>query len=107
MLTNLKTDMITKGVDPTAVIGLIGPAHAGLTTENIKQEGMKTALKTQIEVVETSKGALYTLSSRSIDMIISAYGRTSLQAKEASALRKSVRPVKTSKTTPPATPATP
>jgi hypothetical protein len=94
-------------VDLTALIGLISPAHAGLTTENIKQEGMKTALKVQTEVAETSKGALYTLSSRGSDMIISAYGRTSPQAKEATALRKSVRPVKTTKTTLPATPPTP
>jgi hypothetical protein len=107
MLTALKAEMITKGVDPTAVIGLIGPAHTNLTTENIKQEGMKTALKVQTEVVENSKGALYTVSSQGIDLIISAYGRTSEKAKEATALRKSVRPARTKKTTTPPTPPTP
>ena len=107
MLTNLKTDMITKGVDPTALISLLGPGHADLTTQNIKQEGMKTALKVQTEITDTSKGSLYTLSSQGIDMIISAYGRTSQKAKEATALRKSVRPARTRKTTTPPTPPTP
>ena len=101
MLETYKPDMIAAGVDPTALIAQLGPLHTTLNTENIKQEGIKTELRTQTEVVEAAKGDAYTTASRGIDMVISAFGRTSQQAKEAVALRKSVRPEPPTPPTPP------
>jgi len=92
MLETYKTEMIAAGVDPTALIAQLSPLHTTLNTENIKQEGMKTDLRAQTEVVEGAKTDTYTAASRGVDMVISAFGRTSQQAKEAIALRKSVRP---------------
>jgi hypothetical protein len=104
MLTTKKTEMIAKGVDPTALIASLGTKHTSLNNENITQESLKTQLRNQTTVVENEKADGYDLASRACDMIISAYGRTSEAAVEATNMRKSVRPAPRREPSAPATP---
>ena len=92
MLTDKKTDMTAKGVDPTALIASLGTRHDDLNTKNIAQEALKTQLRIQTELVESEKTTAYNLASQACDMVLSAYSRVSEEAAEAMALRKSVRP---------------
>jgi len=92
MLTNYKPQMVAAGVDPTALITKLGTEHDTLAVENDKQEGLKTQLRDQTTVVETAKGKAYNDGSNACDMVITAFGRNSQQAQEATNLRKSVRP---------------
>ncbi len=92
MLTDKKTAMTAKGVDPTALIASLGTKHDSLNTKNIAQEALKTQLRNQTELVEAEKTEGYDLASQACDMVISAFSRTSEEAAEATALRKSVRP---------------
>lgn len=92
MLTNYKTLMIAAGVDPTNLIGKLGTEHDSLTVENDKQEALKTQLRDQTAVVDRVKADVYADSSNACDMVITAFGRNSEQAREAVKLRKSVRP---------------
>jgi hypothetical protein len=108
MLTKYKTQMIAAKVDPTEVIAKLDPDKDTLSNENDKQEGLKTQLRDQTKVVNTSSTTAYNDCSRGCDMVITAFGRQSEQAQEATNLRKGVRPVKhkdttTPGTTPPAT----
>jgi hypothetical protein len=101
MLNDKKTAMIAAGVDPTALITGLDTKHDSLNTKNIAQEAIKTQLRTQTELVDAEKTDGYDLASQACDMVISAFGRTSQEAAEATALRKSVRPA------PRRTPSTP
>jgi uncharacterized protein (DUF1501 family) len=104
MLNDKKTVMIAAGVDPTLLITSLGTKHDSLNTENSTQEALKTQLRTQTETVEDEKTTGYDLASQACDMVISAFGRTSQEAAEATALRKSVRPAPRRTPTPPPTP---
>jgi hypothetical protein len=92
MLTNYKTQMVAAGVDPTNLITRLGTGHDSLALENDKQESLKTQLRDQTSTVDRAKADAYADSSKACDMIISAFGRISEQAQEATNLRKSVRP---------------
>jgi len=103
LLTNYKTAMIAKGVDPTASIADLTAKAASLTTKNENQEATKTLLRQQTEDVNATKDDLEKVASAACDMILAAYGRTSEEAKEATRLRNSI--YTTIKRTPkPATP---
>ncbi len=108
LLTGKKTEMIAQGVDPTAMIAKLQTDHDDLFAQNSSQEDLKTQLRMQTETVDASNTQAYMDGSNACDLVISAYGRTSQQAKEAINLRKSVRPVtrkaKTDPDTPPPTP---
>ena len=101
MLTTYKTQMIAAGVDPTALMAEVDTACADLNTKNAAQENLKTQLRNQTALVDTAKSAAYTKASKGCDQLISAFGRTSQQAQEATNLRKSLRPQKNSPPTPP------
>jgi hypothetical protein len=100
MLTTYKTQMTAAGVDPTALITKLGTDHTDLSAKNNVQEGFKTQLRDQTKLVEAANSLTYADCSRACDMIITAFGRNSEQAQEATNLRKSIRPV-TRKATPP------
>jgi hypothetical protein len=100
MLDTYKTQMIAAGVDPTALLPKLLADHTDLNTKNIAQEGLKTQLRAATQAVDASKVVAYDDASRGCDMLIGAFGKKSQQAKEATNLRKSIRPVKTTKTTP-------
>ena len=92
MLTKYKTQMIAAKVDPTDLITKLPAESLTLSEENDKQEGIKTQLKDQTQVVNTAALAAYTDCSNGCDMVITAFGRGSSQAQEATNLRKGVRP---------------
>ena len=98
--------MIAKKVDPTDVIAELGPDFDDLTAQNGLQEGIKTQLREQTKLVETANTKSYNDASQGCDMVITAFGKRSQQAKEAVNLRKGVRPVSRKAKTKP-TPPTP
>lgn len=104
MVTDKKTAMIANKVDPTDIIAALDTAHNSLTAENAAQEGLKTDLHNQTLVVDGVKSSGYDLASQACDQVISAFGRTSEEAAEATRLRKGVRPAPRRAVTPPPTP---
>ena len=103
MLNTNKAAMIAADVDPTALMAQLTTVAGTLTTENATQENMKTQLRDQTTLVANTNAAAYVKASKGCDMLISAFGRTSEQAKEATNLRKGLRPAKNKSTpTPPA-----
>lgn len=90
MLNTYKTEMIAAGVDPTALLALMDTDIADLNTQNAAQEALKTQLRNKTPIVEASKNTAYGNASKGCDMLISAFGRTSQQAQEATNLRKSL-----------------
>jgi hypothetical protein len=104
MLTKYKTQMIAAKVDPTDLIAKLDPEAKTLSAANDVQEGLKTQLKDQTQVVNAAALAAYTDCSNACDMVITAFGRGSSQAQEATNLRKNVRP-STRRTPPPTPPA--
>jgi hypothetical protein len=103
MVNTYKTEMIAAGVDPTAQLAKLDPSVTKLNAENAVQENIKTQLRNQTPVVEAARNDAYGIASNLCDMVLTAFGRTSEQAREAMRLRKSLRPVK-SKDTPAPTP---
>ena len=101
MVNTYKTEMIAAGVDPTAALAQLDTAHSSLHAEHAVQENLKTPLRTQTPVVESARNAAYGKASNICDMVITAFGRTSEQAKEATNLRKALHPQKSKATTPP------
>jgi len=93
MLTKYQAQMVAAKIDPSDLIAKLGPDGDALALENDKQEGLKTSLRTQTATVEGLNTAHYKDGSNGCDMVITAFGRGSEQAKEAVNLRKSVRPV--------------
>jgi hypothetical protein len=84
--------MTAKGIDPTAMLAALEPAHTDLSAKNVVQEGLKTQLRDQTPVVEAARDKAYTIASNLCDQVITAFGKTSEQAKEAVNLRKKLRP---------------
>ena len=106
LLNTHKTAMVAKGVDPTANITTIGTNRDSLNTENTKQETYKTQLHDQTALVDQVNATAYTVASNGADQVIAAFGSTSQVAKEARALRKSLKHTSRTKTPTP-TPPTP
>lgn len=101
MVNTYKTAMIAAGVDPTAALAALDPAVATLNAENAVQENIKTELRKQTPIVEAARNAAYGKASNLCDMVLTAFGRTSEQAKEATNLRKALHPQKAKPATPP------
>ena len=101
MASTYKTEMIAAGVDPTAALTQLDTAHSSLNAENAVQENLKTQLRNQTPVVESARNVAYGTASNVCDMVLTAFGRTSEQAKEATNLRKGLRPQKAKPATPP------
>lgn len=101
MVNTYKTEMIAAGVDPTAGLAALDPAVTTLNAQNAVQENIKTQLRNQTPVVEAARNEAYGKASNLCDLLISAFGRTSQQAKEATNLRKSLRPQKSKPANPP------
>ena len=93
MLIKYQTQMVAAKVDPTDLIAKLGPANETLAEENDKQEGLKTSLREQTITVEGLNTAHYRDGSNGCDMVITAFGRQSEEAQQATNLRKGVRPV--------------
>lgn len=94
MLTKYKTQMVAAKIDPTDKIASLDPDADGLADERDKQKGLQTAEREQTKIVNAKSAALYNSASNGCDMVITAFGKNSEEAKEAMNLRKSVRPVK-------------
>jgi len=92
MLTKYKAQMIAAKIDPTDLIAKLDPEAKALTAANDVQEGLKTQLKDQTKLVNAAALAAYNDCSNACDMVITAFGRGSSQAQEATNLRKGVRP---------------
>ena len=101
MVNTYKTEMVAAGVDPTAALAQLETAHSSLNAENAVQENLKTQLRNQTPIVESARNIAYGKASNLCDMVLTAFGRTSEQAKEATNLRKGLRPVKSKPATPP------
>lgn len=95
LVNSYKTKMIANGTDPTAALALLAPAQSDLSAQNKVQEGIKTQLRDQTPIVEAARDKAYSYSSYLIDQVISAFGRNSEQAKEATNLRKKLHPART------------
>ena len=93
MVNTYKTEMVAAGVDPTAALAQLETAHSSLNAENAVQENLKTQLRNQTPIVESARNIAYGKASNLCDMVLTAFGRTSEQAKEATNLRKGLRPV--------------
>ena len=98
MVNTYKTAMTAAGVDPTAMLAVLDPAVTSLNTENATQESIKTQLRNQTPVVEAARDKAYSVASNLCDQVITAFGRTSEQAQEATNLRKKLTQPATSKT---------
>lgn len=101
MLNTYKTDMIAAGVDPTTLLAQVDTQLTDLNTKNAAQENLKTQLRDQTALTDTAKNTAYTTGSKGCDLLISAFGRTSAQAREATNLRKGLRPQSRPQPTPP------
>ena len=101
LLTTYKNQMIEEEADPTTLINLLDLKRDDLNTKNSAQEALKTQLRIKTPEVATANADTYATASQACDKIISTFGRTSQQAKEATNLRKSIRPAKKSATPPP------
>lgn len=99
MLTKYKTQMIAAKVDPTDVIAKLPVESKAVSDANDVQEGIKTQLKDATTAVNEAVATAYGDASNGCDMVITAFGRGSAQAQEATNLRKGVRPA-SSHTTP-------
>ena len=92
MVSTYKTQMIAAGVDPAAQLTLLGTAQTSLSTQNAVQENLKTQLRDQTLLVEPARDKAYTVASNLCDQVITAFGRKSEQAQEATNLRKKLHP---------------
>lgn len=92
MLLKYKAQMIAAKVDPSDLIATLGTDSTTLASANDVQEGIKTQLKDQTIVVNQAAADAYADCSNACDMVITAFGRGTSQAQEATNLRKSVRP---------------
>jgi hypothetical protein len=99
MVNTYKTQMAAEGVDPTAQLAQLDTTQTGLSTQNAAQESLKTQLRKQTMVVESARDKAYTVASNLCDQVITAFGKTSEQAQEATNLRKKLHPKTTSTTT--------
>ena len=104
MATTYKTQMVTKGIDPTAMLALVETAQTDLSAKNTVQEGLKTQLRDQTLVVEAARDHAYSVAGNLCDQVISAFGRSSEQAQEATNLRKKLHPKSPKTPEPPANP---
>lgn len=102
MLTKYKAQMIAAKVDPTDLIARLPVKSQAMTDANDVQEGIKTQLKDATTDVQNTVSSAYSDCSNGCDMVITAFGRGSSQAQEATNLRKSVRPAAHHETTTPA-----
>ena len=93
LLTTLKTDMVAAKVDPTDLIAKLKPGRDSLTTQNEKHESLKQQLKDQTITVNGLNTTAYNDASAGVGKIEAAFGKNSAQFREATALRKAVRPV--------------
>ncbi len=101
MLTKYKTQMIAAKIDPTGLIAKLDPDSKAISAANDLQEGLKTQLREATIAVNDAVAAAYSDCSNACDMVITAFGRGSSQAQEATNLRKSVRPSPRHETNPP------
>ncbi len=92
MLTKYKAQMITAKVDPTDIIAKLPVESKAVSDANDVQEGIKTQLKDATKAVNAAAATAYGDASKGCDMVITAFGRGSAQAQEATNLRKGVRP---------------
>lgn len=92
MTTNYKTQMVAAGIDPTTTLAKLAAAQTDLSAQNDVQEKLKTQLREQTAVVEAARDKTYTLASNLCDQVISAFGRASERATEATNLRKKLHP---------------
>lgn len=87
-LDTLKADLTAKNRDPSQLITDLGAGAAATTAKDRLQEDAKLEWQRLTEELEPLKAALYKDISGGCDLIISVFGRGSLQAKEATRLRK-------------------
>ena len=100
MLEKYKTDMTTKGVDPTNLLAKLEGDCAIMVATDATQEQTKTALREHTDKLHQDKTTTYTTLACGIDMVIAAFGRTSERGKEATRLRRQLTKVRRRKTAP-------
>lgn len=104
MLNVHQTQMIAAGVNPGALMALLPTQLDDLNAKNTVQESLKTQLRERTVLVDAAKGVAYATASQACDRMISAFGRTSEEGKEAIRLRRSLRLVRRASKTAAATP---
>lgn len=83
--------MSANGVDATAMIAQLAANNNDLAAKHSAQVILKTQLKEQTALVEEAKALAYANASQACDRVISAFGRTANESKEAIHLRKALR----------------
>ena len=86
--TGRKTAMITKKLDPSDIIDGIESGGPAIDTQDRVQEDAKMKWQAETTTLNGLKNDYYSTFSRGVDMVITAYGRGSLEAKEATRIRK-------------------
>ena len=100
MLEKYKTDMTTKGVDPTNLLTKLEGDCATMVATDATQEQTKTALREHTDKLHQDKTTTYTTLACGIDMVIAAFGRTSERGKEATRLRRQLTKIRRRKAAP-------
>lgn len=107
ILNAYKTDMVAKGIDPTALLAGVDAKIAAMNDKNQEQEAARTAWKECTDELAPLKDDVYAVIAQGCDMVITAFGRTSPRGQEATALRKQITSRSSSGGTQPATPQPP
>ena len=100
MLEKYKTDMTTKGVDPTNLLTKLEGDCDIMVATDATQEQTKTALREHTDKLHQDKTTTYTTLACGIDMVIAAFGRTSERGQEATGLRRQLTKVRRRKAAP-------
>jgi hypothetical protein len=101
MLNGLKADMIVKKRDPSDIIDGLTAKKPGLVEKDRQQEDAKQALAVKTSEYVGLRADFYSTFSQGCDLIITAYGRGSANAKEATRIRRLLTDRGTGGSTPP------
>jgi len=88
MVNTYKTEMIAKGVDPTALLAGIDAKRNAMNAKNEEQEAARTLWKQRTDELGPLKDDVYAAIAMGCDMVITAFGRTSPRGQEATRLRR-------------------
>lgn len=103
-LNKYKAPLIAKNYDPTNDMADLGTKCGTFSTEDQKQESMKTDLKNQTNLVNGLGNDLYDLTSSTLDAAIGKLGKTTPEGKEGARIRSNLRGRGGSDTPPPPPP---
>jgi len=88
LLVGRKAEMIAKKLDPSDIIDGIVAGGPPIDEQDRVQEDAKMKWQAETTTLNGLKNNYYATFSKGVDMVIAAYGRGSLEAKEATRIRK-------------------